>query len=420
MLYCRGVSLPTHILYADDVFICCVGSRKNIRCLLRVFQEYTEVSGQVVNFDKSKLFTGAMTIARRNMLAHLSGFTVGTIPFQYLGYPIFQGKPKCTYFQSIVDRIKVKLTTWKGVLLSIMGRVQLVKSIVHGMLVYSFHIYRWPVRLLKLLDRWIKNFVWSGDIDTRKICTVSWSQVCRPWDAGGLDLKPTRAINEALLLHLSWKLFTQNSDCSKLVQTRFLSYGVPRSRYFKSSIWLGVKDNFSTVNANTRWIVGNGENIRLWFDNWLGSSLVTMLGLPTHLFPRLKATLACVITDGKWNIPPIILEYPLVAAQIMQVTLPVSPLPDKCAWIHSTDGELSSKLAFQFLNPAPPNLEWATDIWRPCIPPSHSFIFWRFMLSKLPTDENLQARGCTLVSMCPLCYHQAESSSHLFLDCDFS
>jgi len=38
MLYCRGVSLPTHILYADDVFICCVGSRKNICCLLRVFR----------------------------------------------------------------------------------------------------------------------------------------------------------------------------------------------------------------------------------------------------------------------------------------------------------------------------------------------------------------------------------------------
>lgn len=42
------------------------------------------------------------------------------------------------------------------------------------------------------------------------------------------------------------------------------------------------------------------------------------------------------------------------------------------------------------------------------------------MLSKLPTDENLQSRGCTLVSICPLCYKQAESSTHLFLDCTFS
>jgi len=41
----------------------------------------------------------------------------------------------------ITDRIKTKLSTWKGTSLSIMGRVQLVKSIIHGMLVYSFHVY---------------------------------------------------------------------------------------------------------------------------------------------------------------------------------------------------------------------------------------------------------------------------------------
>jgi len=46
--------------------------------------------------------------------------------------------------------------------------------------------------------------------------------------------------------------------------------------------------------------------------------------------------------------------------------------------------------------------------------------FWRLMLSKLPTDENLQKRGCTLVSICGLCYKHAESSSHLFLSCDFA
>ena len=93
------------------------------------------------------------------MLAQLYGFTLGSIPFQYLGFPIFQGKPKCIYFQPIMDHIKVKLATWKGVLLSITGRVQLVKSIVHSMLVYSFHIYRWPICLVKMLDHWIIFFV---------------------------------------------------------------------------------------------------------------------------------------------------------------------------------------------------------------------------------------------------------------------
>jgi len=43
-----------------------------------------------------------------------------------------------------------------------MTRVQLVKSVIHGLLVYSFHAYRWPIKLLSKLDRWIKNFVSSG------------------------------------------------------------------------------------------------------------------------------------------------------------------------------------------------------------------------------------------------------------------
>ncbi len=33
MSYCRGVSLPTHILYADDVLIFCIGTKRNIRML---------------------------------------------------------------------------------------------------------------------------------------------------------------------------------------------------------------------------------------------------------------------------------------------------------------------------------------------------------------------------------------------------
>ena len=34
MSYSRGVSIPTHILYADDVMIFCAGTKQNIRCLL--------------------------------------------------------------------------------------------------------------------------------------------------------------------------------------------------------------------------------------------------------------------------------------------------------------------------------------------------------------------------------------------------
>ena len=166
------------------------------------------MSGQIINNSKSRFYAGAMATSRSQMIAGMLGFSAGNIPFSYLGCPIFKGKPKGIFFQSIVDRIKVKFVTWKGTLLSIMGRVQLVESIIHGMLVYSFHIYMWPRRLLHQLDSWIKNFIWSGDIYTRKVCTVSWKVMCRSWAAGGLDINPTRLINESLILHLAWKFST--------------------------------------------------------------------------------------------------------------------------------------------------------------------------------------------------------------------
>ena len=148
MFYCRGTSIPTHIWYADDVLIFCAGTKQNIRCLLKIFNDYSEVFGQIINNCKSRFYSGAMTTSRSQMIAGMLGFSAGTIPFTYLGCPIFKGKPKGIYFQSIIDRIKVKLATWKGTMLTIMGQVQLIKSIIHGMLVYSFHIYLWPKHLL--------------------------------------------------------------------------------------------------------------------------------------------------------------------------------------------------------------------------------------------------------------------------------
>jgi len=208
-----------------------------------------------------------MTAARVQMISALLGFIVGTVPFIYLGCPIFQGNSKVAHFQMIADRIKTKLATWKGSLLSVMGRVQLVKSIIHGMFVYSFHVYMWPKRLLRMLETWIKKFIWSGDVLTQKVCTVSYNCLSRPWAEGGLDLKPTRLINDSLILKLAWNLLATNSQWAALLKQRFFSNRKPVDHYFKSSIWLGIKIHIGAVISNSLWILGTGENISIWNDN---------------------------------------------------------------------------------------------------------------------------------------------------------
>lgn len=116
----------------------------------------------------------------------------------------------------------------------------------------------------------------------------------------------------------------------------------------------------------------------------------------------------------RWRLPPLLLSNSVVAASILNITLPVMPLIDKLVWIHTTDGDLTAKQAFLFLRGPSPMVDWTSLIWQPCIPPSHSFIFWRLMHQKLPTDEQLRSCGCTIVSNCVLCYRSAETLEHLF------
>lgn len=76
-------------------------------------------------------------------------------------------------------------------------RVQLVQSVVQSMLIYNILIYAWPVSLLKDLEKAIRNFIWSGDREKRKLVSVSWKKVCRPLAQGGLNLRSLITLNHA-------------------------------------------------------------------------------------------------------------------------------------------------------------------------------------------------------------------------------
>lgn len=86
---------------------------------------------------------------------------------------MFKGKPRKRHLQHIADKIKCKQATWKGSILSIMGRVLLVNLIIHSMLLYNFMIYFWLISLLKDIDKWTHNFIWFGDIMNKKLVTTA-------------------------------------------------------------------------------------------------------------------------------------------------------------------------------------------------------------------------------------------------------
>lgn len=118
----RGVKklcFPSHTLYAGDILIFCKGTKANFKALFSIFASYVRASGQVFSSSQSSLFAGGMGEARFNNLLVQYGFYKGSLHFVYLDEPIFKDRPKFQFFQPIIDKILMKLSTCKGSLLSV-------------------------------------------------------------------------------------------------------------------------------------------------------------------------------------------------------------------------------------------------------------------------------------------------------------
>ncbi|XP_019414319.1 PREDICTED: uncharacterized protein LOC109326106 [Lupinus angustifolius] len=263
----------SHVLYDDDVLIFCKGVKRELRELKLLLSTYAQASSQNINASKSQFFTASSNPRKIINLSSFLGFNAGSLPFTYLGVPVFKGKPKRAHLQPIADRINQKLATWKGSCLTIMGRVELVKSIIQSMLV------------------------------------------------GGLGVKSISKMNKAYLIKLSWTMLSSSKDWVVFFRKRFGRDCRISTRYYKSSIWSGIKANWACVHLNSIWLVGDGAKIKFWTDNWLGSYLVDLLHIPSDLGPNLKAYVVDFIHQGRWTIPRQLVELFPDVSKVISRTL---------------------------------------------------------------------------------------------------
>jgi hypothetical protein len=413
--------VPSHSLYADDILVFCKGNLSGIKALKGLFDLYAQESGQVINSSKSTILSSSITPGRLELIVQVLNFKLGAVPFNYLGVPIFIGRPKTIHLQPIADKVKQKLSAWKASLLSIAGRVQLVQAVIQSMLIYSFSMYSWHVALLKDLEKCIRNFIWSGDIDKRKLVTVSWEKICRPYTQGGLNIRSLTKLNSASNLHLCWKLYNSQSSWANLLRDRVVRGSTIIQHHIFSSIWCSVKDEVSVLKENCTWLLGDGKDISFWNDSWCGPPLSDQLSIPDHICQSLKASVSDFIVESNWVIPSqLSIAYPNLYSIISQITIPLVAAKDKLLWKLTDDGDLCLKEAYLFKIQQIHDLPWAKCIWSPDIPPSKSLLAWRLMHSKVPTDENLMARGCLIPSMCNLCNKHTETSFHIFFECPFA
>ncbi|KAF1894926.1 hypothetical protein Lal_00022420 [Lupinus albus] len=167
------------------------------------------------------------------------------------------------------------------------------------------------------------------------------------------------------------------------------------------------------------WLVGDGNLVNFWKDNWLGVALIDRLNIPASTHVELVAKVADFAENRVWTIPRLLaVIHPRVVEEI--VHLNISRCQDRLIWQGTGDGSFSLKAATKFISHVVEVKSWCKHIWSRAIPPSKSFTMWRLFHHKMPTDENMQRKGCHLASMCSNCHSNPEDSYHLFLSCSFA
>ncbi|XP_019455028.1 PREDICTED: uncharacterized protein LOC109356147 [Lupinus angustifolius] len=166
-------------------------------------------------------------------------------------------------------------------------------------------------------------------------------------------------------------------------------------------------------------MVGSGQHINFWKDNWFGEPLVELMSIPKELYSSLLSSVPCFRKGSCWTIPTFMnRHFPKIIEKIAKTTI-VGNL-DRLVWQKTLDGTLSLKASYNEVMNYPIQLNLCKFIWSANIAPSKSFTTWRIMHKKMPKDDNLRKRGCAIVFICNLCNSHSEEEDHLFLHCRFA
>ena len=133
----------------------------------------------------------------------------------------------------VEERLQLRLSSWKGKLLSLGGRLVRINSVLSNMVLYMISFFQLPKGVLKRLDYFRSRFFWQGDSEKKKYRLARWNVVCRPKDQGGLGIHDLEVKNTALLGKWLYKLLTEDEVWQTLLNQKYIASKALSQAYWK-------------------------------------------------------------------------------------------------------------------------------------------------------------------------------------------
>eukprot|EP00253_Pinus_taeda_P022819 PITA_22819 len=398
----------SHILFVDNILAFSSGNMNKIKELKNILDLFVKATGVQINFRKYQLILEGLNRQEKAQISSFFPFDIHSMetPFKYLGFWLKPNAYKKKDWNWLITKIEAIITHWSYKWLSRAGRLPLIKSVLLAMPVYWAALTWVPKGILDKIRRICSRFLWAGSKEDSVLPWVAWEKVARPKEWGGWGIKNLSDFSLSLAPKSGWRIIKMENLWTRVVKRKYID------------------------------LIGNGENLRVGKDPWVGCNEKYALspGLISHLESKGILYLSQVEKVGfstiwgqAWKTgeeldlrPLWWYEWKDYTQELSRSNVRLKVRQDQLVWAHAESGSYSPKFGYKFLMSKKGwgELEWwDKNLWKLKCPTKARLFLWCILKRKIPTWDFLQSRYMQGPGRCPLCKSKAEIINHLFLAC---
>ena len=145
--------------FADDTIFLCEDSFNNVVTLKAIIKGFELASGLKINFHKSKLAGINVQISYVSCYTKTLNCKQMGVPFTYMGLEVGGNPRKKQFWEPVVNKLKAKLSVWKGRFLSMARRICLINFVISAIPLYYFSLFKAPDSVCKRITSIERRFL---------------------------------------------------------------------------------------------------------------------------------------------------------------------------------------------------------------------------------------------------------------------